>query len=69
MTELGDAQATEPEVVAASGLVTPAAARLYLKRTSGSVQPPRANGASFLALEKEQEGDTTRNEVPAGNSE
>jgi len=33
MTELGDAEATEAEVMASSGHKTPAAARLYIKRT------------------------------------
>ena len=33
MTELGDAELTEQEIMSLSGHVTPAAARLYVKRT------------------------------------
>lgn len=33
MTELGDFELTEQEIMSLSGHVTPAAARLYVKRT------------------------------------
>jgi hypothetical protein len=65
MTELGDAELSEQNVMALSGHKTPDAARLYLKRT----EKQRAIGArrrrAFLEFEERSE-DKTRNEPLPG---
>ena len=60
LTELGDAEVTEQEVMAASGHATPDAARLYLKRTARQRASAARKRRILLALEKEQ-GDKTQN--------
>jgi hypothetical protein len=68
MTELGDAELTEQNVMALSGHKTPEAARLYLKRT----EKQRAIGArrrrAFVELE-ERSADESQNGAPAAKSE
>jgi hypothetical protein len=64
MTELGDAELSEQNVMALSGHKTPDAARLYLKRT----EKQRAIGARrrrvFLEFEERSEDKTRNGSLP-----
>ena len=69
LTELGDVEVTEQEVMAASGHATPDAARLYLKRTARQRASAARKRRILLAFEKEQDGDKTQNEPQRRDSE
>ena len=56
MTELGDAELTEQEIMATSGHLTPKAARLYIKRTKKQVMSGAVKRRNLIEEIDEDEG-------------